>query len=185
VRSFAKRMWGAARLDADTYEEVEADRGSLRQATVVVVAAAVAIGTAHGVRAAAGGLLPSQVLLQVAASVLEPLVVWVGGAAVSLMVGATYFRGPETESDFAEVLRTTGFAFTPALLGGLGALPPPALGLAIEIAARAWVLVAVVVALRQALDFTTARAIGTFGTTAVLLYLILWGLAVAPLPLPL
>ena len=39
------------------------------------------------------------------------------------------------------------------------------------------------IALRQALDFTTVRAIGTFGTTAVLLYLILWGLTVAPLPL--
>jgi hypothetical protein len=176
-------MWGAARLDADTYEEVEADRGSLQQAAVVVVAAALAIGAARWAQAAALGLPPSQALLQVAVSVLEPLVLWVGGSAVALMVGATFFRGPETESDFAEVLRTTGFAFTPALLRGLGALPPPVLGLAIDFAARAWVLVAVVIALRQALDFTTVRAIGTFGTTAVLLYLILWGLTVAPLPL--
>ena len=181
MRSFARRMWGAARLDADTYEEVEADRGSLRQAAVVVVAAALAIGAARWVQAAGAGLPPSQVLLQVALSVLEPLVLWVGGSAVALMVGATFFRGPETESDFAEVLRTTGFAFTPALLWGLGALP--VLGLAIDFAARVWVLVAVVIALRQALDFTTVRAIGTFGTTAVLLYLILWGLTVAPLPL--
>ena len=181
MRSFAQRMWGAARLDADTYEEVEADGGSLRQATVVVLAATLAIGAARWAQAAALGLPPSQALLQVAVSVLEPLVLWVGGSAVALMVGATFFRGPETESDFAEVLRTTGFAFTPALLWGLGALP--VLGLAIDFAARVWVLVAVVVALRQALDFTTLRAIGTFGTTAVLLYLILWGLAVAPLPL--
>ncbi len=183
MRSFARRMWGAARLDADTYEEVEADRGSLRQAAVVVVAAALAIGAARWVQAAGAGLPPSQVLLQVALSVLEPLVLWVGGSAVALMVGATFFRGPETESDFAEVLRTTGFAFTPALLLGLGALPPPVLGLAIDFAVRIWVLVAVVIALRQALDFTTVRAIGTFGTTAVLLYLILWGLTIAPLPL--
>ena len=172
MRSFARRMWGAARLDADTYEEVEADRGSLRQAAVVVVAAALAIGAVRWVQAAG-----------VALSVLEPLVLWVGGSAVALMVGATFFRGPETESDFAEVLRTTGFAFTPALLRGLGALPPPVLGLAIDFAVRVWVMVAVVIALRQALDFTTVRAIGTFGTTAVLLYLILWGLTVAPLPL--
>jgi hypothetical protein len=111
-------MWGAARLDADTYEEVEADRGSLQQAAVVVVAAALAIGAARWAQAAALGLPPSQALLQVAVSVLEPLVLWVGGSAVALMVGATFFRGPETESDFAEVLRTTGFAFTPALLRG-------------------------------------------------------------------
>ncbi len=183
MRSFARRMWGAARLDADTYEEVEADGGSLRQAAVVVVAAALAIGAARWVQAAGAGLAPSQVWLQVALSALEPLVLWVGGSAVALMVGATFFRGPETESDFAEVLRTTGFAFTPALLRGLGALPPPVLGLAIDFAVRVWVLVAVVIALRQALDFTTVRAIGTFGTTAVLLYLILWGLTIAPLPL--
>jgi hypothetical protein len=174
-------MWGAARLDADTYEEIEADRGSLWQATVVVVAATLALGAARWVQAAVLGLPPSQVWLQVTLSILEPLVLWVGGSAVALMVGATFFRGPETESDFPEVLRTTGFAFTPALLGGLGALP--VLGLAIDFAARLWVLMAVVVALRQALDFTTVRAIGTFGTTAVLLYLILWGLTVAPLPL--
>ncbi len=183
MKSFARRMWGAARLDADTYEEVEADHGSLRQAAVIVIAAALAIGAARWVQASGAELPPSQVLLQVALSVLEPLVLWVGGSAVALMVGATFFRGPETESDFAEVLRTTGFAFTPALLRGLGALPPPVLGLAIDFAVRAWVLVAVVIALRQALDFTTVRAIGTFGTTAVLLYLILWGLTVAPLPL--
>ena len=183
MKSFARRMWGAARLDADTYEEVEADHGSLRQAAVIVIAAALAIGAARWLPASEAELPPSQVLLQVALSVLEPLVLWVGGSAVALMVGATFFRGPETESDFAEVLRTTGFAFTPALLRGLGALPPPVLGLAIDFAVRVWVLVAVVIALRQALDFTTVRAIATFGTTAVLLYLILWGLTVAPLPL--
>ena len=183
MKSFARRMWGAARLDADTYEEVEADHGSLRQAAVIVIAAALAIGAARWLQASEAELPPSQVLLQVALSVLEPLVLWVGGSAVALMVGATFFRGPETESDFAEVLRTTGFAFTPALLWGLGALPPPELGLSIDFAARAWVLAAVVIALRQALDFTTVRAIGTFGTSAVLLYLIVWGLTVAPLPL--
>ena len=133
MKSFARRMWGAARLDADTYEEVEADHGSLRQAAVIVIAAALAIGAARWVQASGAELPPSQVLLQVALSVLEPLVLWVGGSAVALMVGATFFRGPETESDFAEVLRTTGFAFTPALLWGLGALPPPVLGLAIDL----------------------------------------------------
>jgi len=97
-------------------------------------------------------------------------------------VGATFFRGPETETDFAEVLRTTGFAFTPALLRIFAIVPPPALGLGIDLVARAWVFVAFVVAVRQALDFTTPRAIGTFGTAAILLWLILWGLSVAPLP---
>ena len=58
----------------------------------------------------------------------------------------------------------------------------PSLGLGIDLFARAWTFVAVVVAIRQALDFTTLRAIGTFGFAAVLLWLVVWGVSVAPLP---
>jgi hypothetical protein len=106
----------------------------------------------------------------------------VGGSTFAFMVGATFFRGPETETDFAEVLRTTGFAFTPALLRIFVILPPPALGLSIDLLARFWTFAAVVVAIRQALDFTTLRAVGTFGVAALLLWLVLWGASVAPLP---
>ena len=71
----------------------------------------------------------------------------------------------------------------PALLRFVVLVPPPALGLSLNLAVRLWVFVAVVVAIRQALDFTTLRAIGTFGVAAALLWLMLWGLTVAPLPL--
>jgi hypothetical protein len=98
------------------------------------------------------------------------------------MAGASFFRTAETETDFAEVMRTTGFAFTPGLLLGFGATPPLAAGIAIVWVVRLWVLVAAIVAIRQALDFSTARAIGSFGSAAVILWLLLWGLAAAPLP---
>jgi hypothetical protein len=176
-------MWGAARLHADTYEEVEADRSSLAQALLVVIAACTAIGIARAVQGAQAGLSEAVLGFQVMISVLEPLVLWVGGSAVSYMVGSSFFRGSETETDFAEVLRTTGFAFAPALLRGFAWIPPAWLGLSIDFAARLWVFVAVVIALRQALDFTTLRAVGTFGTAALLLYLIVWGLTAAPVPL--
>ena len=175
-------MWRAAWLHADTYEEVVADPSSIGQATLVVVAACLAIGVARYLQSAGAGVPDSPLVLQVFLSVLEPFVIWIGGSAFSFMVGATFFRGPETETDFAEVLRTTGFAFTPALLRIFAIVPPPALGLGIDLIARAWVFVAFVVAVRQALDFTTPRAIGTFGIAAVLLWLMLWGLSVAPLP---
>jgi hypothetical protein len=80
------------------------------------------------------------------------------------------------------VLRTTGFAFTPGLLLGFAAMPPFALGIAIAWIVRLWVLAAAIVAIRQALDFTTLRAVGSFGSAAVMLWLLLWGLAAAPLP---
>ena len=183
MSSLVRRIWGAARLDAAVYEEVEADRASIRQAIAVVLAAALAAGAARALAAGGAGIAPDRAALQVALAALEPLVIWIGGSAAAYMVGATFFRGPATETDFAEVLRTTGFAFAPALLRILIFVPPPALGLGIDLAARAWTFVAIVVAIRQALDFTTARAVATFGAAALLLWLLLWGISIAPLPL--
>ena len=57
------------------------------------------------------------------------------------------------------------------------------LGLALLLGIRLWILVAAVVALRQALDFTTLRAIGTFCSGVVLMWLLLWGLSVVELPI--
>ncbi|MFQ5417836.1 MAG: YIP1 family protein [Myxococcota bacterium] len=182
MTSFGMRMLRAAALHADTFEEVEADRSSIGQATTVVLAACAAIGVARYVQGQGSGVAAGALAIQVTLSVVEPLVLWVGGSAFAFMVGATFFRGPATETDFPEVLRTTGFAFTPALLRIFALLPPPALGLGIDLFARAWVFVAFVVAVRQALDFTTGRAVGTFGFAALLLWLMLWGLSVAPLP---
>jgi hypothetical protein len=100
------------------------------------------------------------------------------------MVGAGFFRGPSTQTDFSEVLRTTGFAFTTALLRVFVFAPPTALGPSLDLAGRLWTFVSVVVAIRQALDVTTLRAVGSFGAAALMLWLMLWGASVAPLPLP-
>jgi hypothetical protein len=182
VTSLPRRLWRAALLDADLYEEIEADRGSIGQALLVVGASAAVVGVVRWVRCVELALPTEQIVFQVVLSVLEPLVLWFAGSALAYMVGASFFRGPETESDFLEVLRTTGFAFTPALLRCLALLRPAPLGLALDLVIRLWVLVALVVALRQALDFTTVRAAGTFGLTAILLWLLLWGLTAAPFP---
>jgi hypothetical protein len=183
---FWQRMLRAALLHADTFEEVEADRSSLWQATGVVLMASIAAVTGFWLRLEAGHGLPPGSLpvpLQLGVIFIEPLVLWTAGSAFTFMVGASFFRGPETETDYAEVLRTTGFAFTPALLAALAFLPPDALGLGLLGLARLWTLAACVVAVRQALDFTTGRAIGTFGVSAALLWLVLWGLSVAPVPM--
>jgi len=177
-----RRMGRAALLHADTYEEVEADPTSIRGATAVVAAACLCIALARLLIGWRAGVDAEHLAFQVLLSTLEPLALWVGGSTFAFMVGATFFRGPETETDFAEVLRTTGFAFTPALLRIFVILPPPTLGLSIDLLARFWTFAAVVVAIRQALDFTTLRAVGTFGVAALLLWLVLWGASVAPLP---
>ncbi len=177
---FPLRVWRAALLHAETYEEIEADRGALGQATAVVALACLAGALSQAL--IWRELPPNELALRVAVDVVYTLVLWLLGSAFAFMLGASFFQGPETESNYREVLRTTGFAFGPALLRVLGGLPPAELGMGIDLAARLWVFVAAVVALRQALDYTTLRAVGTFGSAALLLFLVLWGLAVAPLP---
>ncbi len=182
MTSFSRRVWRAALLHAETYEEVEADRSSIGQATLVILVACLAIGGGSWIQTGGAELPSNQRLFQLALLILEPLVLWIGGSAFSLMVGATFFKGPETESDFMEVLRTTGFAFGPSILRLFAFLQPPIIGLGIDAAARLWVTVAVIIAIRQALDFTTLRAIGTYGVASVMLWLLLWGLYITPLP---
>jgi hypothetical protein len=169
-RSLPRRMLRAALLESALYEEVEAERRSIGQAFLVVVLASGA--------GALGAWLAGGPPRKLALEAIEPTVFWIGASMFAYMAGATFFRGPETQTDYAEVLRTTGFAFAPGLLRVLGALPAiDAAGLRVPptLLADAWVMVASIVAVRQALDFSTARAIGTFGVAYLLLWLLLAG----------
>jgi hypothetical protein len=175
----ALRLWRCARLHADTYEEVEADRSAIGQALLVVVVAAIS--------ATLGGWLetftwhagaygtPFALGLELAARALEPILFWLGGAAFAYMVGSSFFRGPETETDYAEVLRTTGFAFGPGWLAFLVWVPPAGFGTGVLWVVRLWTLLAVTIAVRQALDFTTGRAVGTVVVGWILGWLVMWG----------
>jgi len=173
-RSLLRRMIRASLLESDLFEEVEAEHRSIGQAFLVVLLATAAGGI--------GSALSGHSARHIAIDVVEPFVLWLAGSVFSYMVGATFLRGPETVTDYAEVLRTTGFAFSPGVFRLLAAVPPPSLGFAFTVAADVWMLVAGVIAVRQALDFTTLRAIATFGVSYLLLWLTLSGLLVS-LPL--
>jgi hypothetical protein len=163
-------MLRAARLESALYEEVEAEPRSLGQAFAVVL-----LASAAGVL---GAWLADQPPLRLVLEAIEPVVFWLGASLFAYMAGATFFRGPHTQTDYAEVLRTTGFAFAPGLLRVLGGVPPidvAGLHLPPTLLADAWVALASIVAVRQALDFSTVRAIATFGVAYLLLWLLLAG----------
>jgi len=145
-RSFGERVVGAARLDIDTYEEVEADVSATRQAALVVclAAAAVAIGESR------------TGLVAVASGVLTELLGWLLWSGITYLIGAKLLGGTAT---WGELQRTIGFAQGPGLLSMLRLVPVldgPVLHLV-----RLWKLIAVIVAIRQALDVGTGRAIVT------------------------
>ncbi len=146
MASFSGRMVGAATLDIATYEEVEHDATATGQAAGVValVALASAIGGAsHGGAGVIGALVSAYVG-------------WLVWSAVTLFVGTRLFDGT---ADLGEMLRTLGFAQSVGVLRVLGIVP--VLGWIVVLATGLWMLVCGVVAVRQALDFTTGKAIGT------------------------
>jgi hypothetical protein len=144
------RLIRAAKLDVHLYEEVEADRDATGQAMTVVILSAVAAG----IGSPGSGGLSGIVVVTIAA-----LVGWLIWAYLTYFIGTRLLPEPQTKADYGELLRTIGFASSPGLIRILGIIP----GLAgiLALVAGIWMLVATVIAVRQALDYTsTARAIG-------------------------
>ena len=147
---FIERILRAALLDVDTYEEVEADTGANRQALAVVVLAALAMGIGSIENSGFSGIL-WHTLVAVAG--------WYVWAFVTYFIGTRLLPTSETVADHGELLRTIGFSSSPGILRVLMIFPP--LSLWIFAICTLWMLVAMIVAVRQALDYSsTLRAIG-------------------------
>jgi len=157
-RTMFDRMQSAAMLDIPTYEEVEADESATGQAGMVVLIGALssAIG---GIGGGLGGALVGMVMA---------LVGWFLYAGVTYFIGTSLFKGTAT---WGEVLRTTGFAQAPNALLILGIIP--LLGGLIRIVISIWVLVCVVIGIRQALDIETGPAIATGCLAAIVIWAVM------------
>jgi len=156
-------MIRAAKLDPQLYEEVEADPEAMGQAITVVVLSAVAAGI---------GNISSGGLIEIVIGTLGALLSWYVWAFVVYFIGTKWFPEPGTRADQGELLRTIGFSSAPGLLRVLGIIPGLT-GLVFAIAGI-WMLVAMVIAVRQALDYeSTWRAIGVCGVGWIIQSLIL------------
>jgi len=152
MNTLARRVLGAMVLDRRIYEEVEADAGATGQAVGVVVLASVAGGI--GVLG-----LGAQTPQSVVAGIVGALIGWMAWAALTYLIGTRLLPEPQTKADFGELLRTIAFASAPGLFRVLGGVP--FLGLTIYVVASMWMLLAMIVAVRQALDYqSTGRAVG-------------------------
>jgi hypothetical protein len=146
---YLRRIAGALALDAETFEELEADAGATPAALATVVLAAVATGVGMSAAGGAGG---------VASLTAIALLGWALWALLVFELGARLFPSALTRSDVGQLLRTIGFAAAPGMFNVLGVVP----GVAAPMFAvtQVWTLLAIVVAVRQALDYTsTTRAV--------------------------
>jgi hypothetical protein len=143
MRTLLKRMIGAARLDPRTYEQVEADPGSTTGAvfTAVVASFAAAVGTRTGTFS---GLISGTMAL---------LMIWAIWVGLTYIIGTRVFSEAATHADLGEVIRTTGFSAAPGILRIFGLFPSVALP--VFIAVTFWMLLAFVVAIQHAMDYSS------------------------------
>ncbi|MFZ7110168.1 MAG: YIP1 family protein [Desulfatiglandales bacterium] len=150
MASITDRMIRAAKLDVNLYEEVEADKGAMGQAMGVVVLSSVAAGIGTIGTAGMKGLVLGTIVA---------LVGWFIWAFLTYFIGTRLLPEPQTRADYGELLRTIGFSSSPGVLRVLGIIP--ILGNILNFICGIWMLVAMVIAVRQALDYrSTWRAVG-------------------------
>lgn len=149
LAQFVDRMIRAGKLEARLYEEVEADTSAMGQALGVVLLSSIAAGIGYVVQGGLAGLVMGTV---------AALLGWYVWASITYILGAKLLPMPQTSTSHSALVRTLGFASAPGLLRVLGVLPGIT-GIAFLVAA-VWMLMATVMAVRQALDYTSTTRAG-------------------------
>tara|TARA_B100001013_G_C24447577_1_gene378237 strand:+ start:53 stop:565 length:513 start_codon:yes stop_codon:yes gene_type:complete len=149
MATFPERIIRAAKLDVNIYEEVESNPAILGQSMLVVILSSLAMGIASLSRPDSPGLLESTGFA---------LASWFLWAFITYFIGTRILPMPQTHATLGQLLRTTGFAAAPGILRILGIVP--LFGSFILGIIHIWMLTAMVIAVRQALDYTnTFRAV--------------------------
>ena len=150
MNRFTDRIIRASKLDVNLYEEVEADKSALTQAMGVVILSSLAAGLGS---ITSGG--PTGVVM----GTISALIGWLIWSYLTYIMGTKLLPTPETKADYGELLRTIGFSSSPGLIRILGIIP--GLRGIVFLVAAIWMLVAMIIAVRQALDYqSTFRAVG-------------------------
>ncbi len=150
MSGFWDRIIRAAKLDVGLYREVEADKGALGQAMAVVVLSSIAAGI---------GTMGSGGIGRVLVVIVSALVGWYIWAYITYFIGTKLLPEPQTKANHGELLRTIGFSSSPGLIRILGVIP--ILREIVFLVAGIWMLVAMIIAVREALNYqSTLRAVG-------------------------
>jgi hypothetical protein len=108
---------------------------------------------------------------------------WLVWASLTFLIGTRVMPAAATRADLGQLLRTMGFAAAPGMLRSLNLIGPlrPLVGVVVPL----WMLATMVVAVRQALDYTStlrAVAVCVIGWLVQLVVIALVLAAYAPRP---
>ena len=160
-------MIGAALLNVHTYEDVENDQTATKQALLLVVLVSIASGI--GLAIATEGAFILNLLILIAIGI----VLWAIWAYITFFVGTKFLATPETHADWGQLARGTAFAQTPGLLRILGFIP--IIGPYIVLISLIWLIIAMVIAVRQCLDYqSTYRAIAVVLISFIPYIMLIW-----------
>ena len=149
MASFGERVVGAMSLKASTFQEIEHDTTAMGQAAGVIVLAAVSTGIGNVYYGGVSGIV-SGIIMSLIGYAVWALVVW--------LVGTKVMADPATKADFPETFRTIAFAAAPGVLGIVTIIP--ILGWLLLFVLWLWQIAAMVVAVREVLDYTeTIKAV--------------------------
>ena len=170
------RMIRAAKLDVTLYEEVEADETATTQAILVVILSSVCSGIGTAISEALTGKGFGGIGLGLIYGLFSASIAWVIWSFITYFIGTKVLGGT---ASFNELLRVIGFSNSPGVLSILSFIS--ILGGLISFAVWVWKLAAMVIGVRQALDFTTGKAILTciIGWVAAIIFLVLIGIILA------
>lgn len=171
---FAYRLMGAAMLDGGMYEGIEADSRTTTQALAAVVLASIAAGLGAG-----EWLGPRWISIAVGTALA--VITWSAWAMLVFQIGTRLLPEPQTRADWGQLLRTTGFAAAPGLILVLGIMDTGRA--AIFTVAGMWMFIAMVFAVKHALDFrSSVRALAVCGVAAGLTLLLAFGASAVMAP---
>ena len=167
--TFGERVVGALKLDANTFEDIERDPTAMGQAVGIVALAALASNLGQIWRLGFGSML-----IGVCASLIG-YVLW---AVVVWLVGTKVMPDPATKADFAETFRTIAFAASPGLIGVVTIVPLGIgwfLMLLLTPIIWLWSMAAMVVAVRQVLDYSETFKAAIVVLIGFVVFLVFWG----------
>ncbi|MCL5999133.1 MAG: YIP1 family protein [Chloroflexi bacterium] len=153
--SITDRLIGVVTFKTPVYREIADDTTATGSAALIVVVVAVVAGVISGLidSSAYGGILGNLIY-----KVLSALIVWALGSWLLAFVAKTFFQG---KTDTSEMMRVTGYTYVFQILSAI-----PVLGFI------GWILqvVANVIAIREAAEFDTTKAI----LSAIIAYVIVF-----------
>jgi hypothetical protein len=144
------RILRAVRLDWTVFREIAEDQEAMSQAAIIVVVTTFlsALGAGFAAQGFFGAFISSWLT--------SIIIGWIGWAVLTYLVGTYLFQG---RSDIPEMMRVLGYAMAPNLLGFFRFIP--CAGWIIALIGGILAFIAGFIAIREAMEFDTGKAIIT------------------------